>query len=485
MEQTLTILDRAWHIVAGVLAIVLNVIASGHVVLHKRDSRSAVGWVGLIWLAPVAGAVAYALLGINRIRRRATEQRAIQPALVSGEFQRAPRLSGGVSLEHQPDHLAALGRLVDRVSGRALTQGNDIVPLINGDQAYPAMLAAIDGARSSITLGTYIFDRDGAGQTFAEALGRAAARGVEVRVLVDAVGSRYSRPPITRTLAGLGVRAALFGRTRVPWRMPYFNLRNHRKIVVVDGRLGFTGGMNVRQGNLDRPPHGLTIQDLHFALEGPVVAQLQQTFVEDWAFTTGEVLQGAQWFPDIIPAGDTVARVITDGPDGDFEKARLVYLGALGCAQESVRIVTPYFLPDAGLISALNVAALRGVMVEIVLPERSNLALVQWAATHQLWQLLQRGCRIYTTPQPFDHSKLMLVDDGWALIGSSNWDPRSLRLNWELLVDCYDRALVAQLSAIVEDKLSGARRLTKDAVDARPLHIKLRDGLARLAAPYL
>jgi cardiolipin synthase len=150
-----------------------------------------------------------------------------------------------------------------------------------------------------------------------------------------------------------------------------------------------------------------------------------------------------------------------------------------------VRIVTPYFLPDAGLISALNVAALRGVVVEIVLPERVNLALVQWAATHQLWQMLQRGCRIYTTPGPFDHTKLMLVDDGWALIGSSNWDPRSLRLNWELLVDCYDRALVARLSGIIEDKLNDAQLVTKDDVDARPFPIKLRDGLARLASPYL
>jgi cardiolipin synthase len=485
VDSALVVLDRAWHIVAGVLAIVLNVIASAHVVLHKRDSRAAVGWVGLIWLAPVAGAVAYTLLGINRIKRKASEQRASQPALLSGEFERPPRLSGGVSLTNHADHLAALARLLDRVSGRPLTQGNAIVPLVNGSEAYPAMLEAIDGARRSVTLATYIFDRDHAGQMFADALGRAAARGVEVRVLIDAVGSRYSRPPITRTLGRLGIRAALFGRTRVPWRMPYFNLRNHRKILVVDGRVGFTGGMNLRQGNMDTPPDGLTIQDLHFRVEGPVVSQLQQTFIEDWAFTTGEILQEDHWSPELHPVGDTVARVITDGPDGDFEKARLVYLGALGCAQESVRIVTPYFLPDAALISALNVAALRGVAVEIVLPERSNLALVQWAATHQLWQVLQRGCRIYTTPAPFDHSKLMLVDNGWALIGSSNWDPRSLLLNWELVVDCYDRALVAQLSGIIEDKLADARRLTKADVDARPLPIKLRDGLARLAAPYL
>ena len=485
MEPMLAVLAQAWQIVVGVLTILLNVIASGHAVLHKRDSRAAVGWVGVIWLAPIAGALAYALLGINRIRRKASERRAIQPLLLSGEFDSAARLSGGVSLRHQPVHLAALARLVDRVSGRPLTQGNEITPLVNGDEAYPAMVEAIESAQTSIVLATYIFDHDAAGHMFAAALGRAARRGVEVRVLIDAVGSRYSRPPITRTLARAGVRAALFGRTRVPWRMPYFNLRNHRKILVVDGRIGFTGGMNIREGNFLATPSPSPTRDLHFRIDGPVVAQLTQTFAEDWAFATGEVLHGARWFPDLAPGGEAVARVVTDGPDGDFEKARLVYLGALGCAQHSVRIVTPYFLPDAGLISALNVAALRGVVVEIVLPERVNLALVQWAATHQLWQMLQRGCRIYTTPGPFDHTKLMLVDDGWALIGSSNWDPRSLRLNWELLVDCYDRALVARLSGIVEDKLNDARLVTKDEVDARPFPIKLRDGLARLASPYL
>ena len=472
-------------VIAGLLTLLLSIIASAHVVLHKRDSRAAVGWVGLIWLAPVVGSVMYVVLGINRIRRRATEQRALAPTARTGEFERPPRLSGDVSLTGPTVHLEPLARLVDRVAGRPLSPGNAIEPLSNGDEAYPAMLDAIDVAQKSIALSTYIFDNDAAGMQFVLALQKAVKRGVEVRVLIDAVGARYSRPSIVRELRQHGIRVARFGVALFPWRMPYMNLRNHRKILIIDGAIGFTGGMNIRVGNLLQSNSDHLVQDLHFRVAGPVVMNLMQTFAEDWGFTTREALDGETWFPRLASVGDIVARGVTDGPDGDFEKARLVFLGALACAQRSVRIVTPYFVPDAVLISAMNVAALRGVLVEIVLPEKNNLALVQWASTHQLWQLLQRGCRVYLSPPPFDHSKIMLVDGGWSLIGSSNWDARSLRLNWEFVVECYDQDFAGKLNTLMDQKIATCKRIDKKDVDGRSLPIKLRDGVARLAAPYL
>jgi len=176
---------------------------------------------------------------------------------------------------------------------------------------------------------------------------------------------------------------------------------------------------------------------------------------------------------------------VNDGPDEDFEKARFVLLGALACAQKSVRIVTPYFLPDSGIISALDVTALRGVRVEIILPEENNLAFVQWASTAQLWQVLHRGAHVFYARPPFDHSKVMLVDGGWSLFGSTNWDSRSLRLNFEIIVEAYDTALASKLNEIVDAKLEGAREVTADEVNGRSLPVKLRDGVARLAAPYL
>jgi cardiolipin synthase len=486
MWALINALGGFWGVLAIVLTVLLSVIVSAHAVLYKRDSRAAVGWVGVIWLVPIIGAALYALLGINRIRRQASEQRAHHPILSSGQYPAAtarPRTS--VALPQQLIQFGTLAELVDRVASRRLTAGNDVVPLVDGDEAYPSMVEAIDAAVHSVALSTYIFDNDRAGNLFLDALERAVMRGVEVRVLIDTVGSRYSRPSIVGELKRRNVPVALFGQTVLPWRMPYMNLRNHRKILVTDGKVGFTGGINIREGSLIASSPDRPVQDLHFRLEGPVVNHLMQTFGEDWVFTTHEQLVGRLWFPRLEERGEVIARGINDGPDADFEKARLVFLGALACAERSVRIVTPYFLPDAGLISALDVASLRGVDVEILLPAENNLPSVQWASTAQLWQVLARGCRVFYTPPPFDHSKLMLVDDGWALFGSTNWDPRSLRLNFEFGVECYDVNLVEQLGRLVDGKLANAREVTTREVDSRSLPVKLRDGIARLAAPYL
>jgi cardiolipin synthase len=224
---------------------------------------------------------------------------------------------------------------------------------------------------------------------------------------------------------------------------------------------------------------------LHFRIRGPLVAQMLVPFVEDWSFTTGELLDGEAWAPAAAPAGSVVARGILDGPDENFETVRWAILGALAQAARSVTIVTPYFLPDQAIATALRVATLRGVRVEIALPAVNNLRFVQWASTAQLWQVLEYGCVVRVTAGSFDHSKVMLVDDGWAMIGSANWDARSLRLNFEFNVECYDPDLVASLARIVAHKLRGAHELSLADLDARPLPIKLRDGAARLFAPYL
>jgi cardiolipin synthase len=346
------------------------------------------------------------------------------------------------------------------------------------------MLAAIRQATASLSLSTYIFDNDRLGRLFVEELHRAARRGVQVRVLIDDIGSRYSSPRIVGPLRRAGVPLALFMPRWLPRSLPYANLRNHRKILIVDGRVGFTGGMNIRDHFCPtcRPNNPI---DLHFRIEGPVVAQLQEVFADDWEFCTGERLEGKHWFAGLPPAGGVVARVISDGPDEDFEKLRLVLLGALACARSSVRILTPYFLPDPALIAALGIAALRGVAVDILLPAQGNLRLVQWASTALLWQVLQHGCRVWLAPPPFDHGKLMLVDGSWALLGSANWDPRSLRLNFELNVECYNRELTRELEGVLCGKLRQARPLTLADVDGRSLPVKLRDGLARLLSPYL
>jgi cardiolipin synthase len=474
-------LSHFWpHVVAG-LGFLAALLASIHALLHKRDSRAATLWLGLIWLLPVLGPLLYLALGFNRIRRRAISlgvRKTIGPPVPDNLGE--PQHPGA-------EHLQMLARVVGRVVAQPLTPGNQIQPLVNGDEAFPAMLAAIESAKTSISLATYIFDNDPSGKQFVEALGRAVGRGVAVRVLIDAAGARYSWPPIALQLKHAHIPFATFlpSPLLAPWRMATINLRNHRKILVVDGQTGFTGGINLRHGNVlaDQPKHA--VQDLHFRVAGPVVTRLQEAFANDWAFAAGETLADDLWFPELRECGNVIARVIIDGPDADYDKLRWTLLAALAEAQTSVQILTPYFLPDSALITALNLAALRGVQVDIFLPARNNLPVVQWASRALWWQVLERGCRIWLTPPPFDHSKLMIVDGHWVLLGSANWDARSLRLNFELNVECYGREFANEMAKVIEKKVRGAHQVTLSEADARSYPAKVRDAVARLFSPYL
>ena len=498
MEAFLATLWSWWlalwpHILAAaVLAITVG--ATCHAILTKRDTRSTIGWVGLIWLSPVFGAVAYAILGVNRIRSRASQLRAGQLRVNRALTPASPeRLHAAIGQECSP--LVSLAQLVEQVTQRPLIDGNSIEPLDGGDEAYPRMLAAIDGATRSIGLASYIFDNDPTGKIFAAALGRAVKRGVAVRVLIDGIGSSYSRPSIVGLLTEQGVRVERFLPTGVPIYFPYANLRNHRKILVVDGTTGFTGGLNIRDGCWlsHNPKH--PVRDMHFQLRGPVVAQLLEVFVEDWAFASGEALldggpepatSPSAWAAGLSPAGTQLARGVRYGPDDpDIGRIKLVLVGALAAAQRSVRIMTPYFLPDDAVCQALDVAAMRGVQVDIVLPEQNNLALVGWASTAMLWQVLGRGCAVWMSPPPFDHTKLMVVDGAWGLFGSGNWDDRSMRLNFEFNVETYDPDLCGRIDRHIQGVISRSRRKTLAEVDSRSLPVRLRDGVARLFSPYL
>jgi cardiolipin synthase len=483
MMERLTVI---WPVLASMLHIVLGGLVTVHAVLHKRDTRAVIGWVGLAWLAPYGGALAYLFFGVNRVKRKA----------VSLEFRRgwgarhmvAPTESEIVhrdELVKRHPTLVGLAQLSHQLTNRPLLPGNRVNPLVDGDQAYPAMLKAIDRAESSIAFSTYIFDSGWAGEQFCEALSRARQRGVAVRVLIDHVGARYSKVNMVRHLRQAGIPAASFLPTRVPRFAPYTNLRNHRKLLVVDGTTGFTGGTNIRDGHLLRRHPTSPVQCLHFQFEGPVVWHLQEAFAVDWAFAAGETLQGDIWFPAIERRGDVWARGIDDGPDEDLDKLELVMIGALATAQKSVDIVTPYFLPESALIHALNSAALRGVRVRIVLPSVNNLPVVHWASRAMWWQVLERGCRIFLSPPPFDHTKLFLVDGIWSLLGSTNWDPRSLRLNFEFNVECYDEDLASRLLPLVETRVQQSTSVNLADVLSRPLPTQLLDGLARLASPYL
>ncbi len=456
--------------------------AAGHALLHKRDPRSALVWVTLSLTVPLAGPLAYWLLGINRITRRALrwQQRGQR---LSGDRQGAGRRHASASLGAPFAQLRDLVSLEDRVVHNRLLPGNRIELLENGEEAYPAMLAAIAGASQTINLSSYIFYGDGAGAAFVAALTAAARGGVAVRVIVDALGERYSRLTARAALAGSGVDVRLY----LPLsKGPTINLRNHRKLLIVDGALAFTGGMNIRTRHcLRQAGPAEATADLQFRIQGPVVGDLQRIFLEDWYFVSGRLLDDLPFFPPLPACGEAVLRAIGDGPDREFRKLEWIVTGALSTARRRVRIMTPYFIPDRPMLIALSTAALRGVEVTLLLPAVNNLPFVTWAGRASYWELLKNGVRIYEQPAPFRHTKLLQVDDCWTLIGSANLDTRSLRLNFELNLSVYDLPFAAAINRYLDAALHLAHPVTPAQMDDRSLPVRLRDGAARLFSPYL
>ena len=454
------------------LGVGLSLLAVGHALLHKRRPQSAFGWIAVCFTLPILGPVLYYLFGINRVEARARKLFTGQP--------NPP--SPATFTTTAPIGFGALGRLGLALTAQPLLSGNSVEVLHDGAAVFPAMLDAIRNAHRYLYFSTYIFDSGPAGREFAAALGSAVRRGVDVRVLLDGVGEIYSWPRARHMLEREGITYARF----LPPRLfpPSFalNLRNHRKILVADGYTALTGGINIRERYLPMPGEdGPRIHDMHFRLRGPIVAQIEAVFRRDWQFVSRQ-LDPAQ-SGDTAPAGSAVCRAVAEGPDMNRLTALLV--GAIANARRRIAIMTPYFLPPRDMIAPLQAAALQGLDVAVILPAENNLPYVHRATRHMLWELVQRGVRVYYQPAPFVHSKLFYVDEDYAQIGSANLDPRSLRLNFELNVEVYDRGFVAELHEHFTRVRERSHPATLEELDGRGLVTKLIDGGAWLFSPYL
>ncbi|THV10652.1 cardiolipin synthase [Rhizobium rhizophilum] len=481
----LELIQIYWAETLAVLSVVFGTIAATHAAMTKREVRSALGWVGVIILSPLVGAMIYAVAGINRIRRATLISRR---ALELDEIWRSLSLYA-VSRETVATQFGArfgqMKLLGDKVTRRPLSSGNHIAMLTTGEETFDGMCWAIEAAEQSIILETYIFDRDAVGLRIADCLIAAHRRGVVVRVIVDAVGARYSVPSIIGYLEEGGVPVAVFnGQVIMGLRLPYANLRTHRKIMVVDGATAFVGGMNIRAGFVGSDG----ARDTHFRVTGPVVADILAVAAEDWHFETGEVLLGPEWrvrLDDAVSGTGTAIRAVVSGPDTHIETNHRLLLGAFSVAERSIRIVSPYFLPDTTFIAALNTAARRGVQVDVIVPSQNNLAIVARAMMGQFDQILREGCRVHLSTGTFDHSKLMVVDRQWCFVGSSNLDSRSLRLNFEIDLEVYDRVLAEQIEDRIDERLGTAEEMTLESLRARSLPNRIIDRFFWLGSPYL
>jgi len=474
-----------WHWVILGAHVTVAALSVTHAMLYKRDSRAALGWVSVCLFFPLAGPLLYYMFGINRVRTQAQKLVGRRSFRLKVGYERGDvreQITAAVANVVGPQ-LKLFARVSERVTSRPLTVGNHVDAFKNGEQAYPAMLEAINGAKKRILLATYLFESDSVGNEFVAALIAAHQRGVEVRVIIDGVGELYSWPRLSKKLKKAGVQVAHF----LPPKLlpPTFavNLRNHRKILIVDSVIGFTGGMNIGERHLvESTVRGPTV-DLHFRFYGSVVSQLEAIFIEDWRFITDENIQPVS--VQHTQSGQVFCRCISDGPNEDLDKISLTMMGAISVAQREVLIITPYFLPSREMIASLQSAALRGVDVSIILPVKSNLRFVDWATRNLLWELLQHDVKIYYQPLPFAHTKLFVVDGVYAQIGSANLDPRSLRLNFELNLEIYSAKFVEQLADYTRVIRQASREITLREVDERRLVVRLRDAACWLFMPYL
>ena len=466
--------------IAGLLFIALQVFVTAHILCHKDDVKSSIGWIGLVWLTPIVGSIFYIVFGINRIRRRALALRNKGPDIftVTGKTEQ--------EIEKEiPRPFLQLLRLGYKVHPQRFALGNHAKPFVNGDAAYPEMCKLIAGAKKEVLMQSYIFNNDRAGQLFLDAFKQAVKNGAKVKVLVDGVGLNYSKPTIAAALKKLkGVEFSVFLPSKQPINLPFVNLRNHRKILIVDGRTAFFGGMNVADGNLVKTNPKEPIIDITFKVEGPVVDQMSRVFEEDWIFSGKKSFVPASFHASGPLPGTMPARIIPDGPDADYDKVELMALGALSCAQKSVHIVTPYFLPENNILTSLEIAAMRGVEVEIILPSKSNIVGMDGAMRANFKRLLAKGVKIFRTQPPFDHSKIMVVDGAWLFVGSANWDVRSFKLNFECNMECMDKQLAEEVLKIIAHKKAHAHSEKWDQHIRPPLLRKLTDNALRLLTPY-
>lgn len=531
----MNLLDDALFLTITVLALILHVLCAAHALLNKRDPKSAAIWVFICLFLPAGGPLIYIVLGFNRISKRAdrimrrsgkqagpdriSSQVDLQDgAAADGEHAvtwRIPIIPGpetttnigqgcplrsprATPLSIFPPRLRRIAGIAETLTGVPMLSGNEVKPLFNGEEAYPPMLEAIRTARRRVWLTTYIFDNDNTGKAFIEALAGAVERGADVRVLVDGVGTFLTRPRIDKALARRGVKVARFLPPRL-WPPQFsINLRNHRKLLIVDNCVSFTGGMNISDTHLTGKPeargltriarklHGAhTAKDIHFQVSGPIVNTLQRIFARDWEFCAHERLELGPADVCREIKGNAFCRAILDGPDDFFDVFHSVLLGVISSAKSSIHIMTPYFLPQRELITALQSAVLRGVDVAVIIPGESDHKFVKWATYNCLWDLLGRGVKIYFQPPPFDHSKLLLVDGSYVHMGSANMDTRSFRLNFELTMEVLNLPLAAGLEEYFKKVLANSAQYTMAQLNARPLHVKLRDAVFWLMSPYL
>jgi cardiolipin synthase len=472
-------LSLAWSLYIAVLSV--------WIVMQKRAPVSTMSWILSLALLPFAGFIIYYFLGpqrlkkqrLKRLRSRAGERAAEDLALLREAAQSAPEALR---------QMAALGTAA---CGLPVSSATSVELLSGGARAFDCIFEAVRGARDHIHLEYYIFEPDQIGTALRDLLVHKAGEGVSVRLLVDALGSQRLGSRFLAPLEAAGAEVAFFHDTRIGRRLrPVTNYRTHRKIVVCDGAIGFTGGVNITDEE-DMRTRKDAYHDVHLRIEGSAVRWLQTTFLEDWAYTTGEYPSDKNralphLLPQLLPdteAGDIPVQIVTSGPDTTLEPIHRMHVAAINASTHRAWLTTPYFVPGEPALMALTSAALRGVDVRLLVPRRSDSLIVSAAARSYYDELIAAGVKVWEYKARMLHSKTLVVDDNCAMAGTANFDNRSFRLNFEVMAVVYGPALAGPLAAQFETDLRSSA-----AVHAhRPQRflMRLADSTARLFSPLL
>jgi cardiolipin synthase len=423
--------------------------------------------------------VIYFFIGPHRIRRK-----RMRHGRASAEVRAA--LAADVA-KHPEDvlapHRAQLATLAVRASGSLMSTAKSITVLGGGKECFDAMEEAIRGAKHHVHVLYYIFEADRTGTRIRDALVARAKEGVNVRFLTDAVGTELPRR-FLRPLREAGVEYARFNPIALGSLLPHIHLRNHRKVLIVDGRIGFLGGINVGDEYDASVTKRDAFRDTHLRIEGAAVRELQFTFLEDWLFSTGRMIKDKGMFPPAEPDENQAAIIVPSGPDQEWESIEHVYLTAITQADERIELTTPYFVPDDSVRMALTAAALRGVRLEIIVPHKSDSRVVTAAARSYFDELLRAGAHIYEYPRMV-HAKTMVVDGKVGIVGSANLDNRSFRLNFEVSALFYDQAALADLGRLFEADKRKCSHITLKSRSRLALPWRLAEASARLLSPLL
>jgi cardiolipin synthase len=458
------------------------------VLLQQREASATLAWILIIVFLPFLGVALFFLVGRPRVRRRARKRLRARSALERGT-SRLPYREGGCDLVVPELDMPELPRMISRVAtcvnGTPPLQGNRTEVFIDADAAYDRMEAAIRSARRHVHMMSYIYRDDLAGGRFRDLLTEKATEGVEVRLLVDAVGSHEMGAGFFLPLQHAGGKYAQFMPVlplRPHWRP---NLRNHRKILVVDGRVGFAGGLNIGDEYQGRKKKYAPWRDTHMRAEGPAAWRLQEIFAEDWFFATDEDLIEPRYFPRLQPSGEDLIQVVESGPDQPHETIHTVFFTAITGAQQSIYITTPYFVPDAAVLLALKAASWRGVDVRVLIPGKSDLKLIQMAGRSYHRELLEAGVRLYEHRPGMLHAKTMVVDGIWATVGSANMDVRSFRLNFEVNLLVSGSSFASRMEAIFKNDIAGAHELTLEGMTNKSRATRFAESICRMLSPVL